>query len=221
MNPVSHIQTLRLHILIVVFSICIILYPAKIKAQRMECAQCLPRIALKTNLLHDAILTPDIGIEISIGKRWSLSAEGVYAWWSKNEHHRYWRIYGGWIEFRGWLGQKTLERALTGHHIGIYTSMLTYDFEFGGKGWQSPDFTYGAGISYGHSWGINRRLNIDISVRLGYSTGKLIKYHPQCGTYVCTSHTTHRYLGITGLEVTLVWFPGKGAKNIPDYNINI
>ena len=53
------------------------------------------------------------------------------------------------------------------------------------------------------------------------ATGKLIKYHPQCGTYVCTSHTTHRYLGITGLEVTLVWFPGKGAKNIPDYNINI
>ena len=188
-------------------------------AQCADCDECMPRIALKTNLLHDALLTPDIGIEVSLGQRWSASLEGVFAWWSHDASHRYWRIYGGWAEFRFWPGEKPVERALTGHHIGFYASMLTFDFEFGDKGWQSPDFTYGTGISYGYSWALNKRLNIDVSARVGYSTGKLIKYHPQCDTYVCIRHTTQRYLGLTGLEVTLVWFPGRGHKNIPDRTI--
>ncbi len=188
-------------------------------AQCADCDECMPRIALKTNLLHDAMAIPDIGVEVSIGRQWSLSAEGVWAWWSRESAHRCWRIYGGWTEFRFWFGEKVRRRALTGHHVGVYGSMLTYDFEFGNKGWQSPDFTYGIGIGYGYSWCISRYLNIDVGARVGYSVGRLIKYHPQCDTYVCQSHPERRYIGLTGLEVTLVWFPGNKHKNNPVRNL--
>lgn len=191
---------------------------AKARTECEECDDCLPRVALKTNLLHDALLTPDLGIEAVIAKRLSLSVEGVWAWWSRDSRHRYWRIYGGWCEMRVWLGKAAEKRALTGHHLGVYGSMLTYDFEFGGKGWQSPGWTYGAGVSYGYSLRVAPRLNFDFSARLGYSRGTLIKYRPQCGAYVCDSHTRQRYSGLTGLEITLVWFPGKAYKNNPVYD---
>ena len=51
--------------------------------------------ALKTNLLYDVLLVPNIGIETSIGRGWTLGASGMLAWWSKDASHKYWRIYGG------------------------------------------------------------------------------------------------------------------------------
>ena len=180
------------------------------------CIECRFKFAMKTNLLHDALLTPDIGIELSLAPRFSIAGEWIYAWWSNNRHHRFWRIRGGWVEPRLWLGNKSAQRTFTGHHIGIYGSLHTYDFEFGHTGYQSPELVYGAGVAYGYSLRIAPRLNIDFSMRLGYSGGKQIKYHPECGTYVCDSHRYYRYWGPTALEITLVWFPGSRTFNNPD-----
>lgn len=175
-----------------------------------------PLVAVKTDLLHDALLTPDLGLELTIGKRFSVSVEAVYAWWSHNSKHRYWRLRGGWIEGRMWLGEQAGRRALSGHHLGVYGSLLNYDFEFGGNGVQSPKGSYGGGVSYGYSFPLNERLNLDVSLRVGYSGGKVIKYKPECGTYVCTDRYFFRYVGPTALEVTLVWFPGRGPRNNPE-----
>ena len=188
-------------------------------AQSYECSECVPRIALKTNLLHDAILTPDLGIEISLARKFSLSAEGVWAWWSNNSRHRFWRIYGGWIEGRYWFAPDARQRSLTGHHLGIYGSCHSFDFEFGHKGWQSDGLMYGIGLSYGYSLRISQRLNLDFSARVGFSSGNITEYEPQRGIYSCTSRYHKRYFGLTGLEITLVWFPGRGSKNNPDYNL--
>lgn len=185
------------------------------RSQCAECDDCRPRFALKTNLLHDAALTPDLGVEISIGQWFSASVEGVWASWSKDAAHRYWQVRGGWGELRVWPGEKSRHRALTGHHVGVYGSMHTYDFEFGGKGWQSKRPTYSAGMSYGYSFALNNRLNLDISARLGYLRGDVTVYRPQCGVYTCVSSKHLDYFGPTGLEVTLVWFPGGGNKNNP------
>lgn len=190
-----------------------------ISAQNLRCDDCYPRIGIKTNLLHDIVLTPDVGIEVSVAKKFSMSVEGVYAWRSNDSRHRYWRIRGGTLEMRIWLGESHIERSLTGHHIGIYGSFHDYDFEFGGKGWQSPTPTYGAGIGYGFAIPINKRINIDFGIKAGYSAGTIIRYRPECGEYMGQSKTFHRYVGLTGLEITLVWFPGKHNKNNPNFGI--
>lgn len=189
------------------------------KGEDASCDDCFPRFAVKTNLLHDLALTPDIGIEAMVAKRFSLSLSGVYAWWSNDSKHRYWRIRGGVMEMRVWLGHRRRERALTGHHIGIYGSVHDYDFEFGGRGWQSPDATYGGGVAYGYSVPLNSRLNLDFGIKAGYSAGDVIRYKPQCGAYVCTGRSFRRYLGLTGLDISLVWFPGTGNRNKPDYGL--
>lgn len=168
----------------------------------------LPMVALKSNLLHDAILTPDIGIELSLSDRISVGIEGVCAWWSNDSAHRYWRIRGAWIDASWWFGRKSRKHRLTGHHAGIYASVHDFDFEFGGKGWQSHRPALGVGATYGYSLRLNRHLNLDLYVRAGYSGTGVTEYKPMCGTYVCVRHLSNRYFGLTGLGVTLVWFPG-------------
>lgn len=201
-----------------IMPICFLLQTSTLPAEECTtCGDCFPRVAVKTNLLHDAVFTPDLGFEISIAKKFSLSAEGVWAWWSKRSANRYWRVAGGWVEMRYWFGNRPRSRALTGHHIGIYGSMHKFDFEFGKDGWQSVGFTYGTGISYGYSFPIHRRLNLDLSARIGYFESPYVKYTPMCGEFYAISRGVRKYFGPTGLEVTLVWFPGVRNRNHPEY----
>ena len=40
-----------------------------------------PLFALKTNLLFDVAMMPNIEIEVPIGKRWSINGEYMFPWW--------------------------------------------------------------------------------------------------------------------------------------------
>ena len=139
--------------------------------------------ALKSNLLYDALLVPNLSLEASIGSGWTLGAGGMFAWWSKDAKHRYWRIYGGDLEIRKYFGTLSKSKPLQGHHLGIYGDFLTYDFEFGAKGYQSK-VTYAAGIKYGYSHPIANRLNLDFALGIGYLHSNYKTYVPRDGCYV-------------------------------------
>ena len=63
-------------------------------------------MALKTNMLYDALLVPCIGAEFSLGRGWSVAANWIYAWWKNNSRHNYWRVYGGDLGVRKYIGSK-------------------------------------------------------------------------------------------------------------------
>ena len=77
-------------------------------------------MAVKTNLLYDAVLIPDIGVEFCLGKNWSVAGNWMYAWWKSDRKHNYWRIYGGDVELRRWFGRRAVEKPFSGHHVGLY-----------------------------------------------------------------------------------------------------
>ena len=177
--------------------------------------------AIKTNMLYDALLVPNVGVEFSLGKRWSVAADWMYGWWSRNKSHRYWRIYGGGISLRKYFGAMAAEKPLQGHHIGINAQMLTYDIEFGGKGymggkpggtlWDRMNYTVGA--EYGYSMPVARRLNIDFSLAAGYMGGRYYEYTPLDGHYVWQATKNRKWIGPTKVEVSLVWLLGHGNYN--------
>ena len=177
--------------------------------------------ALKTNMLYDALLVPNIGVEFSLGNRWSIAADWMYGWWSRNKSHRYWRIYGGGLSLRKYFGAMAAEKPLQGHHIGINAQMLTYDFEFGGTGymggepggtlWDRMNYTIGA--EYGYSLPIARRLNIDFSIAAGYMGGRYYEYIPLDGHNVWQATKNRHWVGPTKVEVSLVWLLGHGNYN--------
>lgn len=178
-------------------------------------------MAAKTNMLFDAALVPNLGAEFYLGKNISLYCEWMYAWWDNNPHHRYWRIYGGDLGLRWWFGRKANEKPLTGHHLGIYGGILTFDFEIGDTGYLGgkPGGTLwdrwllNTGIEYGYSLPIAKRLNIDFSIGLGYMGGNYIKYYPFDNDYYFDKEYKMQYFGPTKAEISLVWLIGKGNTN--------
>lgn len=175
----------------------------------------------RTNMLYDALAVPNIGVDFYLGKNISLGLNWMYAWWSKNSRHRYWRIYGGDLNARWWFGRRAHEKPLTGHHLGLYAQMLTYDFEFGGKGYMGGEpgdniwarMSYGGGLEYGYSLPVARRLNIDFTIGVGYLGGKYYEYIPLDGCYVWQATKNRHWFGPTKAEISLVWLIGCGNKN--------
>lgn len=173
-------------------------------------------MGLKTNMLYDALALPSLGAEFYVGKNWSVGANWFYGWWDVNRRHRYWRAYGGDINVRRWFGKAAEEKPLTGHHLGVYAGVVTYDFEFGGKGYMGglPRKTlwdrcnYMAGVEYGYSLPVGRRLNIDFTIGVGYLGGKYLEYKPKGKRYIWQSTKRLNWFGPTKLEVSLVWLIG-------------
>lgn len=173
-------------------------------------------MGLRTNMLYDALALPTIGAEFYVGKNWSVGINWTYGWWSKDTKHDYWRAYGGDINVRRWFGQKANEKPLTGHHLGLYVGVVTYDFEFGGKGYMGglPHRTlwdrcnYMGGIEYGYTLPVGRRLNIDFTIGIGYIGGKYLEYVPDGKKYVWQRTMQLHWFGPTKAEISLVWLIG-------------
>ena len=89
---------------------------------------------VRTNIIYDALLISNVGVEFDLGKRWTVAANAMYGWWNNDRSHWYWRAYGGDVALRKWLGKAARRKALTGHHVGVYGQIFTYDFETGGRG---------------------------------------------------------------------------------------
>ncbi len=180
-----------------------------------ETRACFPVFAaLKTNLLYDAALIPNAGVEIYLGKNWSLSGNWMYAWWHNDDIHWYWRTYGGDLELRWWFGKAARRKPLTGHHLGVYGQLVTYDFELGGTGYLGDRWTYGGGLSYGYSLPIAKRLNLDFSLGLGYLGGQYKEYTPYKDCYMWEATLQRHYFGPTKAEISLVWLIGCDNVNV-------
>lgn len=186
-------------------------------AQR--CDECMPRVALKSNLVHDALLVPDVGVEVEFARRFSVSTEVVWSRWGGDASNWCQRVAGGWLDLNWWFGDRSRMRALMGHHAGVFGGVHRYDFCFSaGKGVQSVVPAWSCGVSYGYSFRLRRRLNLDVGMRVGYLESRYRHYRAECGLLVAEHEGIRRYFGPLDLSVTLVWFPGKGHRNLPDYS---
>ncbi len=168
-------------------------------------------MALRNNAILDVAIVPNLSFEVAIAGRWSVSASWMHAWWSGG--HKFWRIYGGEAEGRYWFGNAARRKPLTGHHIGVFGTLFTYDLKPGSVGVQSPTGTGGGGVSYGYSFPVAPRLNIDLNIGIGFLVGKYTKYEYKCGGYVCTGGHYLRYFRPVKAEVSIVWLFGYGNRN--------
>ena len=180
-------------------------------------------LSLSTNLLYDAALIPNIGLEVSLGKQWTIGADWFYTRFSSNSRHRYWQGYGGYLTLRRYFGNNPLTLSsksqdcprLTGHHLGVYALGLTYDVEWGGKGYQADKFGFGGGVEYGYALPIGRRLDLDFSIGIGFQGGEYKEYEPaddDTGHYVWEATKKRSWWGPTKAAITLRWDIGKHSK---------
>lgn len=197
---------------------------APCSVQEAACADSLRRpfcMALRTNLIGDVLAVPNLGVRFCLGPRWTVGVDWMYGWWKNRSRNRFWRIYGGGITLSRWLGGKYADRPMSGHHVGLFGQLFTYDIEWGGKGrmggrpggtlWDRCNGV--AGVEYGYSLPVGRRLNFDFTLGVGYWGGRYFEYVPRDGHYVWLATKKRRWIGPVKAEIALTWLLGGGLKH--------
>ena len=159
-------------------------------------------VAVKTNLLYDATLTPNLGVEMGLGKRTTAQLSyGLNPWkFSEGKSMRHWQLMG---EGRYWFCSK-----FNGHFLGVHTPYLLYNVAdikwLGTEGERHQGWGAGAGISYGYSWLLSRHWNLEATVGVGYLYLKSDKYPcANCGRK--QEGIKKHYFGPTQAAINLIY----------------
>ena len=177
---------------------------------------CRPLFALKTNMLFDAALMPNVEIEVPIGKRWSVNGEYIFPWWLLKNNRYCLEILSGGLEGRYWLGnplKRERREVLTGHYVGLYAGGGKYDLQWKEKGYQG-EFFIAAGISYGWATRIARNLHLEFSIGIGLLRTNYRHYHAQDNyqTLMWQENGKYTWFGPTKAKVSLVWLLNRRVK---------
>ena len=202
---------------VMLIAILFVMRTTTCNAERTDTCRTTPLFAIRTNTLYDAFLIPNIGAEMQIGNDWTVQLDWFYTWFSSDNRHRYWQGYGGYLTVKKYFNFEWITDApMIGHHVGFYLSGLTYDVEWGGKGYQASKFGFGGGVEYGYSCHVSRNMKLDFTLGLGFQDGEYKEYEPSndhYNHYVWLATKKRHWWGPTKLEVSLAWFLGGKKKN--------
>lgn len=167
-----------------------------------------PLFALKTNLLLDAALWPNVELEIPLGReaRWSIMAEWGSPWYVWYHNSRAYEILNVGIEARRWFGKcPPCRPVLTGAFAGIYAAAGKYDIEWNSTGDQGEFVSIG--LSGGYCWPLHKCLNLEVSGSIGVIFGPRRHYDGEFNdTHLIWKHFGNIfYAGPTQIKVSLVW----------------
>ena len=167
------------------------------------------KAALKTNLLYDAALSPQLGLEVGLAPKWSLDLSGQLNLWSLKGHK--WRHWLVQPEARYWFCHR-----FQGHFLGLHVlggeynvGNIPHGFMFLGtdlrnlKNRRYEGWGVGAGIAYGYDWAIARHWNIEAELGIGWIYTRFDEYPcATCGKKIA-SDKVHNYYGPTKLAVSI------------------
>lgn len=175
-----------------------------------------PLFALKTNLLFDAALMPNIEIEVPVNKRWSLNGELMFPWWLLDGDRYCMQILAGGLEGRYWLGShrnRENRKILTGHFLGLYAGGGKYDLQWQEKGYQG-EFFIAAGISYGYAVSIAKHFRLEFNLGIGLLRTNYEFYHARDNyqTLLWQNSGTYTWFGPTKAKISLVWLLNRKIK---------
>ena len=128
-----------------------------------------PKLVIKTNLLYDLILAPNVGLEYYFNPSWSLGFDVTVPWWRSEEKHTRYRMQLYELEGRYYMGAKKR------HHVGVFVQGGLYDLKRHNRAGYKGEFG-GVSIGYGYLLPIKKRLSMDFEVGLGYIYTEYDKY---------------------------------------------
>lgn len=166
-------------------------------------------IGVKTNVLYWGTLTPNLGVEIGVGDKASVELAAGYNPWTldkeANTKIKHWSISP---EFRWWFCER-----FNGSFIGVNTGYTFFNVS-GVRIPFAPEHTkdrryqgwaVGASVSYGYSWILTDRLNIEANIDVGYVYSNYDVYRcATCGRYI--GRSDHHYFGPTNVGLTFTYY---------------
>lgn len=174
-------------------------------------------MAVKSNLLYDALSLINCSVEFPIGDKFSALVYSQFPWWKWGEADNEYcvRFLSLGAEGRWWFAprpqpatEKRQERdRLVGHFVGVYAESGMWDFQFKSDICRQGEF-WSVGVSYGYSMPISRRLNMEFSLSVGYASIPYRGYTPSKDYEILWRDNEDTgcwgYIGPTKAQVSLV-----------------
>ena len=148
-----------------------------------------PRIALRTNLLYDATLSPNLGVDVRVDSAWTVGLlVGLNAWDIDKEKNKKWRHALFSLRARNYkkkLFQKNyMEFDAIYSHFNVGNTKIPFGLYSAVKDHRLQGDLFALGGKYGYSWILARhwRIEAEAGVAVGYAWFK--EYDcDHCGTY--------------------------------------
>ena len=149
------------------------------------------RIALRTNLLYDATLSPNIGVDVRVDSAWTVGLlAGFNAWDIDKEKNKKWRHMLFSLRARKFLNDSVfhkgyIEADVIYSHFNVGNVKFPFGLYKSVRDRRLQGDLIALGGKYGYSWILARnwRIEAEAGVAVGYAWFK--EYDcPHCGTFL-------------------------------------
>lgn len=170
-----------------------------------------PVLAIRTNILYDFIIeAPNLSIELPLGDKLSIQGGYMQPWrtWHSNSYAM--QSHSVDLQLKYWLGERTRENRLMGHHVSLDMGIGDHDIQRKGKGYQGNYFL--AGFCYGYTFTIGTNVALDLGLGLGMLYSDYHKYNLDVDTDLLMWQEDDKFtwLGPTDVHASLIFtIPGK------------
>lgn len=154
-------------------------------------------LSLRANLLRWTTFTPDLGLEWHINPSLSIVVNSTWTSWQWNGGNRRYALLEAAPEVRWYPGEKK------GWYIGAMFKAGRFNYMLSDKGIQGD--LMGGGISGGYQLQLNKALDIDFSLGLGYINAGCEKYEIIDDVRVRCGNEMKNWWGPINAGVTLSW----------------
>ena len=154
-------------------------------------------LSLRANLLRWATLTPDLGLEWRICPSWGIAVNGSWTSWTWSDKDRRYALWEVAPEIRYYMGEKKA------WYLGAMFKAGQFNYKLSETGKQGD--LMGGGITAGYQLRLNKALDLDFNLGLGYLNADYEKYEVIDGVRVRRGNETKDWWGPINAGVTLVW----------------
>lgn len=154
-------------------------------------------LSLRANLLRWATLTPDLGLEWRICPSWGVAVNGSWTSWTWSDKDRRYALWEVAPEVRYYMGEKKA------WYLGAMFKAGQFNYKLSETGKQGD--LMGGGITAGYQLRLNKALDLDFNLGLGYLNVDFEKYEVIDGVRVRRGNETKDWCGPINAGVTLVW----------------
>ena len=154
-------------------------------------------LSLRANLLRWATLTPDLGVEWRICPSWGIAVNGSWTSWTWSDKDRRYALWEVAPEVRYYMGEKKA------WYLGAMFKAGQFNYKLSETGKQGD--LMGGGITAGYQLRLNKALDLDFNLGLGYLNADFEKYEVIDGVRVRCGNETKNWCGPINAGVTLVW----------------
>lgn len=165
-------------------------------------------LAVRTNVLYDAMLLPTLGVEWRVNRDLGIKLDGSLAWWGNEKE----KVQKMWVlnpEVRWYLLRDKRFYVGASANYGKYNiykyplgSILSKDTGY--QGWM-----WGAGVTVGYQLYLSRCFSVDFNLGLGYTRFDYDTFGITDGVRVYKGRDrTKNFWGPTQAGISLVWTIG-------------